>query len=70
MSVSDASALSELAKHRYDIDANKPVLVEERIFWERLENGIKEYNGDDTAGIIMARKMLYPVCTKISEIVS
>ena len=65
MSISDASALSELAKHRYDIDANKSVLVLERIFWERLENGLREYNSDNTAGIIMARKTLSPLCAKL-----
>lgn len=67
MSVSDASALSELAKHRYDIEANKTVFEMEQIFWERLENGIKSYNGDNTAGIIMARKMLSPLCTKLCQ---
>ncbi|WP_300939591.1 P-loop NTPase fold protein [Bacteroides acidifaciens] len=67
MSISDASALSELAKHRYDIDTNKSILESERIFWVRLENGIKEYNGDNTAGIIMARKMLSPLCAKFCK---
>lgn len=67
MTISDASALSELAKHRYDIDANKSVLLLERIFWERLEYGIKENYGDNTAGIIMASKMLSPLCTKLCQ---
>ncbi|MBD5261923.1 MAG: hypothetical protein HDS38_07335 [Bacteroides sp.] len=64
---SDASALAEVAKHRYSIDGDGSLLASERPFWAIISKAIEVHTEIKTIGMIMARKTLYPISKNLGR---
>ncbi|MDE6552624.1 MAG: KAP family NTPase [Muribaculaceae bacterium] len=67
INVSDASALAEVAKHRYNIDSDGSLLASERPFWAVISKLLESQQDIKTIGMVMARKNLYPIAKNLGE---